>query len=342
MSRASPLKADTSSHASDTSPVAVLQGLVQEDLAQVNQLIIELARSKVELIPAISEYLIGSGGKRLRPMLTLAASGLCGYEGEHHIALAASVEFIHTATLLHDDVVDGSFLRRGLSTANEVWGNKASILVGDFLFAQAFRLMVQSESWSVLSVLSDASAVIAEGEVLQLTANMQPLTAEGVYYDVISAKTARLFAAACEVGGLIAGNRQAAEALRQYGDGLGMAFQIVDDALDYASDSDTLGKRPGDDYREGKITLPVILAYRRATNTEQLFLNEQFKSAATRHPGGFDEMRELLARYEVIPACLDVARRYARTAEEQLHALPDNAYREALARILHYTINRSF
>jgi octaprenyl-diphosphate synthase len=249
-----------------------LTALLEQDLTATNQTIVDRMDSPVALIPQLAAHLVASGGKRLRPLLTLAAAKLCGYAGERHIKLAACVEFIHTATLLHDDVVDESLLRRGAASANAVFGNKPSVLVGDFLFARAFQLMVEDGSLDVLRILCGASATIAEGEVLQLTTQNDLSTSEDRYFQVIRGKTAALFAAACEVGGVIAG-RNAAEcaALAQFGMDLGMAFQLVDDALDYAADQDELGKAVGDDFREGKLTYPVLLAIADATPEEKPF-----------------------------------------------------------------------
>ncbi len=238
----------------------------------INRIILDKAVSDVELIPELAHHLIDSGGKRLRPMLTIAASKLCDYRGNGHIRVASAIEFMHTATLLHDDVVDESGLRRGKQTARMLWGNQASVLVGDFLLGQAFRMLVDVGSLPVLKILSNAAAVIAEGEVMQLAAANNTTTTEDEYLAIINAKTAALFSAAAEVGAAIA-NRPAAEqtALKSYGRNLGLAFQLVDDALDYAGDSANLGKAIGDDFREGKITLPVILSFRRGSEEERSF-----------------------------------------------------------------------
>src|SRR5690242_6312919 len=244
-----------------------LTELVRHDLGAVNALILERMQSTVALIPQLAGHIIAAGGKRLRPMLTLATARLCGYRGgRRHVALAAAVEFIHTATLLHDDVVDASDLRRGLATANAVWGNKPSVLVGDFLFSRAFQLMVEDGSLKVLDILSSASAVIAEGEVLQLVTSNDTETTEESYLAVIQAKTAQLFAAASRIGAVLADRPSAEEqALEAYGRSLGIAFQLVDDMLDYSAEQAELGKTVGDDFREGKITLPVVLALRSAS-----------------------------------------------------------------------------
>ena len=256
-----------------TASLAPLVALVEEDMAHVNRIILDQARSNVELIPELARHLIDSGGKRLRPMLTLAAAKLCNYGGDGHVRLAASVEFMHTATLLHDDVVDESNLRRGKTAARLLWGNEASVLVGDFLLGQAFKMMVDVGSLGALRILSDAAAIIAEGEVMQLITAKNTETTEDDYLAVIDAKTAALFAAAAEVGAVIAARpKSEAAALRSYGRNLGLAFQLVDDALDYSGEPSMLGKSVGDDFREGKITLPVVLCYRRGNAAERGFL----------------------------------------------------------------------
>ena len=253
-----------------------LKGLLEiagEDMELVNRIILDRAVSEVELIPQLAHHLIDSGGKRIRPMLTIAAAKLCGHRGDGHVRLAAAVEFMHTATLLHDDVVDQSNYRRGKASARLLWGNQASVLVGDFLLGQAFRMMVDVGSFGALRILSNAAAVIAEGEVMQLAAAKKTATTEDEYLAIINAKTAALFSAAAEVGAAIA-NRPAEEhtALKSYGRNLGVAFQLVDDALDYSGDSTRLGKSVGDDFREGKITLPVILCFRRGSDEERVVL----------------------------------------------------------------------
>src|SRR6187551_1585863 len=246
--------------------------LVADDMHGVNAVILDRMQSKVGLIPELAGHLIAGGGKRMRPMLTLGCAKLVGYSGTRHQKLAAAVEFIHTATLLHDDVVDGSGLRRGKRTANLIWGNPATVLVGDFLFSRAFELMVEDGSLRVLKILSHASAVIAEGEVEQLTTQRRVETDEDHYLEIISAKTAALFAAACRVSPVIAEASEDAElALECFGKNLGIAFQLSDDVIDYASDSATMGKGVGDDFRDGKVTLPVILAYARGSEDERAF-----------------------------------------------------------------------
>ena len=263
-----PLRGATSASPSLESMLALVAG----DLNAVNAVILDRMQSKVALIPELAGPLIAGGGKRMRPMLTLASAALLDYSGSRHHKLAAAVEFIHTATLLHDDVVDGSGTRRGRRTANLIWGNPASVLVGDFLFSRAFELMVEDGSLRVLKILSNASAVIAEGEVDQLTAQRRIDTNEEQYLAIIGAKTAALFAAACRISAVVAEAGDAAEqALDCYGRNLGIAFQLVDDAIDYASDSATMGKGLGDDFRDGKMTLPVILAHARGSDADRAF-----------------------------------------------------------------------
>src|SRR3954447_13431891 len=246
--------------------------LVAADLNHVNSVILERMQSPVALIPELAGHLIAGGGKRMRPMLTLACARLLDYTGSRHHKLAAAVEYIHTATLLHDDVVDGSGLRRGRRTANIIWGNPASVLVGDFLFSRAFELMVEDGSLKVLAILSRASSVIAEGEVSQLSAQRRIDTDEEHYLDIIAAKTAALFAAACRVSPVVAeASEDSEDALEAYGKNLGIAFQLSDDVIDYASDAATMGKGVGDDFRDGKMTLPVILAYARGGEEHRAF-----------------------------------------------------------------------
>ncbi len=256
----------------EAASIARLVSLTAADMGRVNELILSKAGSDVEMIPEVANHLISSGGKRLRPMLTLAAAQMFGYQGDGHVKLATSVEFMHTATLLHDDVVDESDLRRGKKTARMIWGNQASVLVGDFLLGQAFKMMVEVGSLEALDILSTAASIIAEGEVMQLAAANNLETTEDEHFAVIKAKTAALFSAAAEVGPVIAGaSRTDRAALRSYGINLGLAFQLIDDALDYGGSAKDLGKNVGDDFREGKVTLPVILAYRRGSVEERTF-----------------------------------------------------------------------
>lgn len=322
-----------------------LRDLVAEDLARTNALIEQRLSSAVPLIPQLASHLIASGGKRLRPMLTLASAQLCGYGGSHPVALAAAVEFLHTATLLHDDVVDDSDLRRGATTANALWGNQASVLVGDFLLAQAFRLMVETGSLAVLDILASAAAVIAEGEVRQLAASRDVEIAEETYLAIIDAKTATLFAAAC-CAPAAAAQRSAAEeaALAAYGRNLGIAYQLVDDALDYSARHARFGKTVGDDFREGKVTLPVVLAFRRGSAEERRFWREALDAEAA---GGGDEADleravALLERHQALADTLARARDYGAAALAALDAFPAGPVRRALADIVDFCVERGY
>jgi len=319
-----------------------LQALVREDLNLVNQVVVNRMQSDVPLIPQLAGHIVASGGKRLRPMLTLAAARMCGYGGDRHISLAACVEFIHTATLLHDDVVDESALRRGSATANALWGNQPSVLVGDFLFSRAFQLMVEDGSLEVLRILSRASAVIAEGEVLQLITTNDTETTEDAYLDVISAKTAALFAAACRVGAVVAeGPKAETEALESYGRNLGIAFQLVDDVLDYSAQQATLGKSVGDDFKEGKITLPVVLAFRRGDEAERGFWRRCLEDMEQRD-GDLERAFDRLAAHDALADTVERARHYGARARDALAILPDNAYRDALDDAVAFCIDRAF
>lgn len=319
-----------------------LRDLCAADFARVNQLIVDHMQSDVPLIPELAGHLVAAGGKRLRPLLTLASARLCGYDGDKHIGLAAAVEFIHTATLLHDDVVDESDLRRGRDTANAVWGNQASVLVGDFLFSRSFRLMVESESLKVLDILANASAVIAEGEVAQLTTANDTATTEEDYLYVIRSKTAALFAAACQVGGHIADrNNEDETALEQYGANLGIAFQLVDDYLDYSATDEAFGKGVGDDFREGKITLPVVLAMRRGNEDEHVFWKRTLEEL-DQQDGDLGRAIEILDAHDALSDTLIRARGYADTARAALGTLPDNAHRTALENVVDFCVERAY
>ena len=318
-----------------------LLGLVRDDMEGVNSLILSKAGSHVELIPEIARHLISSGGKRLRPMLTIAAAQMCGYEGDGHVKLAASVEFMHTATLLHDDVVDESDMRRGKLAARMLWGNQASVLVGDYLLGQAFRMMVEVGSMEALDILSAASTVIAEGEVLQLSAAKNMATTEDEYLAVIRAKTAALFSAAAEVGPVVADGTKADQAaFRSYGTNLGLAFQMIDDALDYGGNSKDLGKDVGDDFREGKITLPVVLAYRRGTDEEREFWRRTMEEGKI-EDGDLDKAIDLLNRYAAISDTLDRARHYGTVARDALAPFPDSPHKTALLQAVDFCISRA-
>jgi octaprenyl-diphosphate synthase len=315
--------------------------LVDADMAGVNRIILDKAVSDVELIPKLAHHLIDSGGKRLRPMLTIAAAKLCNYQGDGHIRLAASVEFMHTATLLHDDVVDDSDYRRGKKAARLLWGNLASVLVGDFLLGQAFRMMVDVGSMPALKILSNAAAVIAEGEVMQLSAAKNLATTEDAYLAIIDAKTAALFSAAAEVGAAISGRPDAERAaLKSYGRSLGIAFQLVDDALDYSGDAAKLGKSVGDDFREGKITLPVILAYQRGNAEEQAFWTRTLGQGDV----GDDDLQHavaLMKRHKTIEATFERARRYGATAREALGLFPASVAKQAMLDVVAFSIIRA-
>ncbi|MHA1536955.1 MAG: polyprenyl synthetase family protein [Alphaproteobacteria bacterium] len=319
-----------------------VNALVAGDLGRVNQLILKRMDSDVALIPQLAGHLIAAGGKRLRPTLTLAAARLCGYKGERHVALAACVEFIHTATLLHDDVVDESDLRRGLATANNVWGNKASVLVGDFLFARAFQLMVEDGSLEVLDILSSASAQIAEGEVAQLTTANDTETSESAYLEVIRGKTATLFAAACRVGSVVAGRPRAQEeALDNYGLNLGIAFQLVDDVLDYSASQAALGKAIGDDFREGKITLPIILAYRRGDDKERAFWRRTMEEVEQSETD-LGHVIGLLEKHGTLNDTIERARHYGAIARDALGIFPETDVKSALIDVVEFSIERAY
>jgi octaprenyl-diphosphate synthase len=321
--------------------LGTLVGLLEPDLEACNRTIVARMDSPVTLIPQLAAHIVAAGGKRLRPLLTLATARLCGYRGDRHIALAACVEFIHTATLLHDDVVDESVLRRGLASANAVFGNQASVLVGDFLFARAFQLMVEDGSLSVLAILSRAAATIAEGEVLQLVTQNDLSTSEARYLEVIRGKTAALFAAACEVGGVVADRpRNEVAALAEFGMNLGIAFQLVDDALDYAADQAQLGKTVGDDFREGKITLPVLAAYQAGDAEERAFWQRTIE-ATEQTDVDLDHALHLMAQRDAIGTTLQRACGFAGAAKAALAAFPDNPLRVALLDVADYTVSRA-
>src|SRR5216683_821416 len=325
-----------------------LSELLRGDLARVNALILERMQSPVALIPQLAGHIIAAGGKRLRPMLTLASARLCGYRAtdrraaERHVTLAAAVEFIHTATLLHDDVVDASDLRRGLATANAVWGNKPSVLVGDFLFSRAFQLMVEDGSLKVLGILSHASAVIAEGEVLQLVTSNDTATDEAAYLAVIRAKTAQLFAAASQIGAVIAGRPVEDEtALTAFGLNLGIAFQLVDDMLDYSARQAELGKTVGDDFREGKITLPIVLAFKRGDEHERRFWRRTLEQLE-QNDDDLDRALALLHKHGALRETLERARHYGNQARLALAEFDDCAEKRALIEAVDFCLARGY
>ena len=324
------------------SAIDTLQSLVADDMKEVNAAILTRMESPVALIPQLAGHLIASGGKRLRPMLTLASAKLLGYEGNRQIKLAACVEFIHTATLLHDDVVDESDMRRGKETANVLFGNQPSVLVGDFLFSRSFELMVEDGSLKVLKILSRASSVIAEGEVLQLMITNDLSTTEESYLEVIAAKTAALFAAACEISGIVAESGEEAEAaLASYGRNLGIAFQMIDDALDYSAKQATLGKTVGDDMREGKITLPVLLSYRRGNDEERLFWKRVIEDLDQKDDD-LDQAIAYMAKHNALDDTITRARHYGDMAKDALAIFPDNTARKALTDIVDFCIERAY
>jgi len=318
-----------------------LMAWLAADMEAVNVMIRDrMASEHAPRIPQVTAHLVEAGGKRLRPLLTLAAARLCGYDGPFHIHLAATVEFIHTATLLHDDVVDESRQRRGRPTANLLWDNKSSVLVGDYLFARSFQLMTETGSMRVMEILSNASATIAEGEVLQLTAAQDLATTEAIYLQVVRGKTAALFSAATEVGGVIAGADAAqVRALYTYGDALGIAFQIADDLLDYGGSSATIGKNVGDDFRERKLTLPVIKAVAHATPEERAFW-ERTIAKGHQAEGDLEQALAIMARHGAMEAARADALAWADTARHALEALPDHPIRGMLSELAAYVVSR--
>jgi octaprenyl-diphosphate synthase len=318
-----------------------LSAWLSEDMAAVNALIRErMASEHAPRIPEVTAHLVEAGGKRLRPLLTLASARMCGYDGPFHVHLAATVEFIHTATLLHDDVVDESTRRRGRPTANLLWDNKSSVLVGDYLFARSFQLMVETGSLRVLDILANASATIAEGEVLQLTAAQDLATTEAIYLQVVRGKTAALFSAATESGGVIAGAPEdQIRALFTYGDALGIAFQIVDDLLDYGGSAAAIGKNTGDDFRERKLTLPVIKAIAHADAEERAFWVKTIEKGQ-QDDGDLDRAMAIMARHGAMQAARQDALMWAAKARDALKVLPDHPIRVMLADLADYVVAR--
>lgn len=319
-----------------------LSGFVAADMEQVNRLIVERMASPVALIPQLASHIVAAGGKRMRPMMTLAAAQLLGYRGQDHVKLATAVEFIHTATLLHDDVVDESDLRRGVDSANAIWGNKPSVLVGDFLFSRSFQLMVEAGSLKVLDILANASAVIAEGEVQQLITANDISTDETAYLQVIRAKTAQLFAAAAQVGAVVSGASPEQEAaLESYGLNLGIAFQLTDDVLDYSAKQADLGKTVGDDFRDGKITLPIILAVARGDAEERGFWQRTLEAQDIRE-GDIEHAMALMVKHGTLTDALERARLYGKAAREALQVAPASPLRDALEDLIDFTVERAF
>ncbi|NND60747.1 MAG: octaprenyl diphosphate synthase [Gammaproteobacteria bacterium] len=314
--------------------------LVRDDLAAVDEEIRRQLHSDVALIDQVAQYIIASGGKRLRPLLVVVAAHACGYTGRDHIKAAAIIEFIHTATLLHDDVVDASALRRGQETANTVWGNEASVLVGDFLYSRAFQMMVQIDSMRVMQILADATNMIAEGEVLQLVNCHDPDTTEEQYLRVIQRKTAKLFEAGVQIAGVLAElGDEVEDQLARYGRHLGTAFQLIDDLLDYSASPEELGKNIGDDLSEGKPTLPLIYAMRTGNAAQAGLMREAVEN------GGLDLIREVMAVIESTGALQYTAgraRNEAEAAEASLEAIPDSAYRRGLSALARLSVERSY
>lgn len=319
-----------------------LLGLVFDDLQRVNRMIVDRMHSPVALIPQLAGHIVAAGGKRLRPVLTLAAAHLTGYQGDQHIKLATCVEFIHTATLLHDDVVDESDLRRGQASANALFGNKPSVLVGDFLFSRSFELMVEVGSLPVLAALSHASAVIAEGEVQQLITANDLATNEAAYLQVIQGKTAELFAAACQVGGQIAGaTPEQVAALYDYGNQFGIAFQLVDDYLDYSAEQEKLGKTVGDDFREGKTTLPVLLAIARSQGDELDFWRRTIQDL-DQTEADFTHAVSLMTKHSALLETRERAHLYGDRARAALSVFPASPMRQALEDVVTFCVERAY
>jgi len=317
-----------------------VRDLLGDDWPAVNREIVEQLTSDVALVNSVAQYIVSSGGKRLRPLLVLLSARACGYEGNQHVLAAAIIEFIHTATLLHDDVVDESELRRGQVTANSVFGSAASVLVGDFLYSRSFQMMVQMSKMRVMEILADATNTIAEGEVLQLMNCNDPDTTETQYMDVIERKTAKLFDAGMLIGAILAGQSRAVEdAMSLYGRKLGTAFQIADDALDYSSTNADLGKNIGDDLAEGKPTLPLIHALRHGTPQEQLIIRKAIEE------GGLDQLDAIVAAIESTGALaytMQQAEQAAKEATEALQAVPDSDFKDALISLAHFAANRNY
>lgn len=319
-----------------------LMHLVASDMEAVNAVILDRMQSEVPLIPELAGHLISSGGKRMRPMLMLACSRLIGEPRDIHYKLAAAIEFIHTATLLHDDVVDHSDLRRGKRTANNIWGNGPTVLVGDFLLSRAFEMMVESGSLRALEILSNAAAIITQGEVDQLVSQYQVETDEARYLSIIGAKTAVLFAASCRIAAVMAGcSKDKEQSLADYGQYLGIAFQLTDDAIDYMSDSQTMGKGVGDDFRDGKVTLPVILAYQRGEKADRDFWREAIEGRRVAD-SDLDIAKILLVNTDALSDTLERARLYGEKAIQSLEAFPDGAVKEALIEAVEFTIARAY
>ncbi len=333
---------DKNSKLITNSSLEELSSLVKDDLIKVNSLIIANLESNVPLVPMVAKHLVNSGGKRIRPVLTLLSSKLFGYNsGKSHIELAACVEFIHMATLLHDDVIDNSALRRGSPTANSIWGNKTSVLIGDFLFSKAFQLMVKNGSLKILNILSDTSSILAQGEVMQLSMANNIEVSEEKCFRVIEDKTAKLFEAACKVGGVIS-NAKEEEVLKiaEFGKCIGISFQLIDDAMDYSSDSNKTGKRKGDDFREGKVTLPLIMAVIKGNQKEKNFWKRVIEDL-DQNEGDFEEALKIINKYDTIEETIKKAKSYSDSAIKIIGSLPQNPYRDALIEISSFSTYRN-
>ncbi|MFZ4126101.1 MAG: polyprenyl synthetase family protein [Rickettsiales bacterium] len=331
-----------SASAPSTASMEALRQLTARDLERVNSVILENVKSDITLISDLASHIVSAGGKRIRPSLTIAAAQLLGYSGDRHVQLAACVEFIHTATLLHDDVVDDSHLRRGEETANAIWGNKSSVLVGDFLLSRAFQLMVADGGLDVLKILSDAAATISAGEVKQLMVSHDLSIEKEIYLEVIGAKTAALFEAACELGAVVSDLPEHRQNMRDFGHALGMAFQLIDDALDYTARESELGKAIGDDFRDGKVTLPVIVAYRASTSEEKAFWQRCFDGESEVRQDDLVRAKQLIHYYGGIDATFALARDYGAKAHTLLKPFKESPIRDALQDTVEFCINRSF
>jgi len=322
-----------------TTDISHVFELCADEMSSIDRLIRESLDSNVVLIRQIAEYIIGSGGKRLRPMLVVLAARACGYSGPHHITLAAIIEFIHTATLLHDDVVDESDRRRGQESAHAVWGNAASVLVGDFLYSRSFQMMVKVDSMRLMEVLSDATNTIAEGEVEQLLNMHDPEVSEESYFSVIEKKTAKLFEAACQLGAVLAGRSELEQAMAVFGRELGAAFQVADDVLDYTADADTLGKNIGDDLAEGKPTLPLILSRKYLEPGQQAIIDDTIRQGGA---GRIEEIADLIQGTGALRESMDIARQRSNEAIQAISGLQDSEWKDAMLSLASYSISRKY
>jgi octaprenyl-diphosphate synthase len=319
------------------SNIKAITQLVEADFAATNQVIFKQLHSDVALVNQLGHYIVAAGGKRLRPLLVLMVAKALGYQGNKQHATAAIIEFIHTATLLHDDVVDESDRRRGRETANALFGNAASVLVGDFLYSRAFQMMVELDQMAIMKILANTTNQIAEGEVMQLMNCNDPNVTEASYFAVIKNKTAILFAAACQLGAILAGKEDDADALHDFGLHLGNAFQLMDDALDYTADSDELGKNVGDDLAEGKPTLPLIYAMQNTDDAGQRLIKQCIEQGGIEH---LTAIQAIIAQTKAIDYTLDKAKQEVDKAKQCLNNLPDNQYTQALLQLADLAIER--